>query len=301
VGSFLKNPVYPVWVVGSESHYTVLYSPEERVNEKTNAEEIFEKCQRAFIAKDANELGFLQGPDLPAVLEELGLSHITSNSNSLMFLKSKIKMAGSSEDLILWSDFWKAVSRLMDGESLEDVLSKEREPPMAPVATTSAPSGGGASLVRTDSDIARELQRQFDLGNFDALVPEASQPATDPEAMKEEELGGGGGSSSSVPLHRADSRAHEGDGEAFPMFHFNGLENEVRKASFTPFTLTPLSSSEIIGLPISLFENEGGGGGGIGRGGGDSMNGSDLEEVLRTRWKGCLVRWEEGYKAPSIN
>ena len=26
VGSFLKNPLYPVWLIGSETHLTVLFS-----------------------------------------------------------------------------------------------------------------------------------------------------------------------------------------------------------------------------------------------------------------------------------
>ena len=35
VGSFGKNPIYPIWVVCCESHYSVVFSPIKPIEEKT--------------------------------------------------------------------------------------------------------------------------------------------------------------------------------------------------------------------------------------------------------------------------
>src|SRR5690606_7041766 len=38
VGDFLKNPRFPIWVVGSESHYTVLFALDPRVGVRSERE-----------------------------------------------------------------------------------------------------------------------------------------------------------------------------------------------------------------------------------------------------------------------
>jgi len=62
VGNYMKSPLFPIWVVGSQSHYTVLFSLDTNVNSQSNADLIFERCQRAFLGNDVNEMGFIQ-PD----------------------------------------------------------------------------------------------------------------------------------------------------------------------------------------------------------------------------------------------
>ena len=47
VGDMLKRPLFPVWVVGSESHFSVVFTLEGRAvappNRRKHAENIFEK------------------------------------------------------------------------------------------------------------------------------------------------------------------------------------------------------------------------------------------------------------------
>ena len=48
VGSFLKNPLLPIWVIGSESHFTVLFSLDMHLVAKegavTQAKRLFAEC-----------------------------------------------------------------------------------------------------------------------------------------------------------------------------------------------------------------------------------------------------------------
>jgi len=100
----------------------------------------------------------------------------------MSFIQAKMQMEGGG-GIILWADFWKIVSRLMDGESVEQVLSSERPQPTSSQQQQSSSSGSSSStatatttnhvpLERSDSDIARALQAQFDAGNFDANIPQ---------------------------------------------------------------------------------------------------------------------------------
>ncbi|XP_076242777.1 ubiquitin carboxyl-terminal hydrolase MINDY-3 homolog [Calliopsis andreniformis] len=70
VGSFLKSPSHPVWVLGSETHLTVLFSTERRlVSPETPAEQakrVFRKC-------DPEGNNFIPANLLQDVLSELGL------------------------------------------------------------------------------------------------------------------------------------------------------------------------------------------------------------------------------------
>ena len=47
VGDNLKRPQYPVWVVGSSSHFTVLFALDRTINEDTYAEKMLSQvCDR---------------------------------------------------------------------------------------------------------------------------------------------------------------------------------------------------------------------------------------------------------------
>jgi hypothetical protein len=48
VGELYKWPQAPVWVVGSASHFTVLFGAEASLAEKSAGERLFERVERAF-------------------------------------------------------------------------------------------------------------------------------------------------------------------------------------------------------------------------------------------------------------
>ncbi|KAI4454821.1 hypothetical protein MML48_9g00010147 [Holotrichia oblita] len=70
VGSFYKNPVHPIWVLGSETHLTVLFSEERKlVSPETKSEE----ARRVFKNYDKDGNNFISTESLQAVLQDLDL------------------------------------------------------------------------------------------------------------------------------------------------------------------------------------------------------------------------------------
>lgn len=70
VGSFLKNPMSPVWVMGSETHLTVLFSQERRL---VGAETPAEVARRVFKTFDPEGNNFIPSDLLQDVLSMLNL------------------------------------------------------------------------------------------------------------------------------------------------------------------------------------------------------------------------------------
>ena len=70
VGTFLKSPANPVWLLGSETHLTVLFSSEKKlVSPETPAEQ----AKRVFKKYDNDGNNFIPTDSLQNVLAELGL------------------------------------------------------------------------------------------------------------------------------------------------------------------------------------------------------------------------------------
>lgn len=70
VGFFLKSPSQPIWVLGSETHLTVLFSPEKKL---VNPETQSEQAKRIFKKYDNDGNNFIPTDSLQEVLAELGL------------------------------------------------------------------------------------------------------------------------------------------------------------------------------------------------------------------------------------
>lgn len=70
VGSFYKNPKFPVWVIGSETHLTVLFSTEQRLVSPETSSEV---ARRVFKSFDPDSNNFIPTPMLQDVLATLEL------------------------------------------------------------------------------------------------------------------------------------------------------------------------------------------------------------------------------------
>ncbi|XP_066144099.1 ubiquitin carboxyl-terminal hydrolase MINDY-3 homolog [Euwallacea fornicatus] len=70
VGSFYKNPINPVWVVGSDTHLTVLFSDERRL---VSPETKSEQARRVFKSFDPDGNNFISTDKLQEVLQALDL------------------------------------------------------------------------------------------------------------------------------------------------------------------------------------------------------------------------------------
>ncbi|KAK3912578.1 Ubiquitin carboxyl-terminal hydrolase MINDY-3-like protein [Frankliniella fusca] len=97
VGSFFKNPKHPVWVVGSETHLTVLFSWEKSLVSPETAGEV---ARRVFKRFDPDGNNFIQSSSLQDVLHELNL---VSETEYVEIMRRKLDPEGLG--IILLSAF----------------------------------------------------------------------------------------------------------------------------------------------------------------------------------------------------
>lgn len=99
VGQYLKCPRWPIWVVGSESHYTVLFALDTKVQEENELESRESQIRRAFDARDqSGGGGFISAEDFDRVLKETNISLPSDKAAHL-----------SSTGYIVWSEFWQVL------------------------------------------------------------------------------------------------------------------------------------------------------------------------------------------------
>ncbi|KAL5195290.1 Ubiquitin carboxyl-terminal hydrolase MINDY-3 [Glycine soja] len=99
VGQFLKSPKWPIWVVGSESHYTVLFALDPSVQNENELEGKETLIRRAFDAQDqSGGGGFISVEGFHQVLRE----------TNIKFPPEKLEHLCSS-GFIVWSEFWQVI------------------------------------------------------------------------------------------------------------------------------------------------------------------------------------------------
>jgi len=115
VGAFLKNPELPIWVLGSESHFTVLFSTDAACDAKTSAQQALEKGQRAFAQLDSSENGFVDAAAVKPLADALQLDDAVQRQ-----LDAKCAEAG----VLLFSDFWAIAGPAVRGERVVAVAAQ---------------------------------------------------------------------------------------------------------------------------------------------------------------------------------
>ncbi|CAL0316034.1 unnamed protein product [Lupinus luteus] len=99
VGQFLKTPKWPIWVVGSESHYTVLFALDPSIQNENELEGRETQIRKAFDAQDqSGGGGFISGDGLHQVLRE----------TNIKLPQQKVEQL-SNTDFIVWSEFWQVI------------------------------------------------------------------------------------------------------------------------------------------------------------------------------------------------
>lgn len=102
VGQHLKCPKWPIWVVGSESHYTVLFALDTKVQEENELEGRETQIRRAFDAQDqSGGGGFISVEGLHLVLRETNINLPSEKLENL-----------SAAGFIVWNDFWQVLLNL---------------------------------------------------------------------------------------------------------------------------------------------------------------------------------------------
>ncbi|XP_023523420.1 ubiquitin carboxyl-terminal hydrolase MINDY-3 [Cucurbita pepo subsp. pepo] len=99
VGQFLKCPKWPIWVVGSESHYTVLFALDTSVQDENELEERESQIRKAFDAQDqSGGGGFISVEGFHLVLRETNIKLQPEKVDHLC-----------STGFIVWSEFWQVI------------------------------------------------------------------------------------------------------------------------------------------------------------------------------------------------
>ncbi|CAH8553811.1 unnamed protein product [Schistosoma rodhaini] len=107
VGWFLKNPYYPVWILGSETHLTVLASPDmslvsKNVKSETNSISGIRQAEIEFnyLSPDQDTGGFISSSDFEKLLTKLRLYTGSQQVNDLV-----TKLDPEGLGIILKKDF----------------------------------------------------------------------------------------------------------------------------------------------------------------------------------------------------
>lgn len=102
VGQYLKCPKWPIWVVGSESHYTVLFALDTTVQDENELEERESQIRKAFDAQDqSGGGGFISVEGFHQVLRETSVKLPPEKVDHLC-----------NTGFIVWSEFWQVIMDL---------------------------------------------------------------------------------------------------------------------------------------------------------------------------------------------
>lgn len=99
VGQYLKCPKWPIWVVGSESHYTVLFALDTTVQDENELEERESQIRKAFDAQDqSGGGGFISVEGFHQVVRETNIKLPPEKVDHLC-----------NTGFIVWSEFWQVI------------------------------------------------------------------------------------------------------------------------------------------------------------------------------------------------
>ncbi|XP_022768007.1 ubiquitin carboxyl-terminal hydrolase MINDY-3-like isoform X2 [Durio zibethinus] len=99
VGQNLKCPKWPIWVVGSESHYTVLFALDTAVQDENELEERESQIRKAFDAQDQSGGG--------GFISVEGFHHVLRETNIRLPSEKLDRLCSSG--FIVWSEFWQVI------------------------------------------------------------------------------------------------------------------------------------------------------------------------------------------------
>lgn len=119
VGGLYKHPEFPIWVLGSPTHYTLIFSTRLLDSQLSEEARMEQRAKKAFTENSFDEGGLAMGENLGKMLEALGIGtdRLSQARNELVH-----------EDIILWHDFRSWVCRqfgLGDGPTRNEAASNK--------------------------------------------------------------------------------------------------------------------------------------------------------------------------------
>jgi len=84
VGSYFKSPKFPIWMIGSQSHFSVLFSTSYDPLKEDPTQVLLNNCRRAFASiPSAEESGFIASTSLGDVLDAIRETEFCSDTHNL--------------------------------------------------------------------------------------------------------------------------------------------------------------------------------------------------------------------------
>ncbi|KAF4384129.1 hypothetical protein F8388_001367 [Cannabis sativa] len=99
VGQNLKCPKWPIWVIGSESHYTVVFALDTSVQDENELEERESQIRKAFDAQDQSGGG--------GFISVEGFHQVLRDTNTRLPPEKVDHLC--STGFIVWSEFWQVI------------------------------------------------------------------------------------------------------------------------------------------------------------------------------------------------
>jgi len=109
VGDFYKNPQFPIWVIGSSSHYTIAFALKPDVGKLSKREKREQEIRKIWNQIDSEETGMIQAHQVAILLAELH-----SNFDP-QIVASKADPDGMG--VILWFNFLRALEQVENEQS----------------------------------------------------------------------------------------------------------------------------------------------------------------------------------------
>jgi hypothetical protein len=118
VGTLYKYPDFPLWVLGSPTHYTLLFSTRRADSQLSAEAHLEQRAKKVFIENSLDDGGLAMGSQLPKLLEGLGIA-----SDRLAEAQRDLV----KEDIVLWDDWRNWTRRVMgisDQSSIKEATAK---------------------------------------------------------------------------------------------------------------------------------------------------------------------------------
>jgi len=96
VGALYKHPEYPIWVLGSPTHYTLLFSARRSDSQLSEEAQFEQRVKKVFVDHAFDEGGLAMATTLGKMIEALGV-----NKDRLPQAETELVR----EEVILWDDF----------------------------------------------------------------------------------------------------------------------------------------------------------------------------------------------------
>ena len=322
VGTFYKTPTHPIWVVGSQSHFSVMFGTDMRSITESNSDLLLTRVRRSWRTVDGEGGGFITITSLREVLAGLLMD---PNDNGTATLLDKVKeenvlrfathLEEDDSGIIIWDKFWKSVSRLMTGAGLESVLEDGSSSALIVVGNGGNGQDAAAALEK-NAAAAPQAPLEMEVGGAGSpynlrathlrvrvnhpIKTRRSKPAFKTSLSKHayqntlpscsHRLKSSGPSVYAIGVcvwSHSRSLRSQVHSDSFDLLYYNGL----REGNMIKFNVTKLTAEDAVGASVALSSGGGGGGG---------HAGNALEEVCRTRFVSARFDWH-GQNVPSID